>query len=64
MICVQGPGSVPHHRPGGDQCRGHPCHGELVVLSVGQRLSELLPHLEVLRGQLEAVLPGAEAGAG
>ena len=56
VVGVQGPGSVPHHRPGGHQVCGHPGQGELVVLSLRERLPELFPHLEVVPGQLEAVL--------
>ena len=56
MVCIQRPGGVPHHRPGRHQVCGHPGQGELVVLSLRERLPELFPHLEVVPGQLEAVL--------
>ena len=56
MVGIQGPGRVPHHRPGGHQVRRHPGQSELVVLSLRERPPELFPHLEVVPGQLEAVL--------
>ena len=64
MVGVQGPGGVPHHRPGGHQLCRHPGQSELVVLSLGQRPPELFPHLEVVPGQLEAVLGSSQGGAG
>ena len=64
VVCIQSPGRVPDHRPGGHQVCGHPGQGELVVLSLRERLPELFPHLEVVPGQLEAVLGSAQGGAG
>ena len=60
VVGVQGPGRVPHHRPGGHQVSCHPGQRELVVLRLREWPPELFPHLEVVPGQLEAVLGSSQ----
>ena len=64
VVCIQSPSRVPDHRPGRHQVCRHPGQGELVVLSLRERPPELFPHLEVVPGQLQAVLGSAQGGAG
>lgn len=64
VLGVERRGRVAHHGPGRHQLRAHLRQLELRVLEVGDGLAELLAHLDVLAGGVEASLGGAERAGG